>query len=739
MVPPSAPSHAIMPPSTPKPLPTAKPAKPSTALAAPTNGATPTTPAAPRYTLDASGPGGLDKLLAAEWLLTNGLGGFAMGTCAGVPARRYHALLIAAAKPPVDRIAALNAMVESVVIGTGDTAKPIDLSTFRFCGHPPLLHPQGISRLKRFEQDTTCRWTYEIREGGGGAALEVVKEITLIRAQNAAQIRYRVKRLDSDKAQPIRLRIRPLTSLRDFHALIRRGWADRFTVLGSPDGARVLFADHPTQLHLRAERAKFTTDTQWWENFFYDFDALRGQDSAEDLFSPGEFSLNLNASEPHADCIIQASIAPMAMITQTQRGATGILMPVTSARTPSDQQAIAALATAADAFVVAKTSPGTGQLDQASIIAGYPWFADWGRDSSISLPGLMLATGRLDEARRTLLAFASHRRNGIVPNVFNDRTGEPEYNTVDASLWFILGACAFRKAGGERAAWDGHLAPACLDIIAHYRRGTEFNIAMDPLDKLITAGTSATQLTWMDAKRDGITFTPRHGKAIEINALWHAALKELAEAIRETDATIGANLNDLAGAVGRSIRGVFWNPRTSCLYDCLTPSDSGPGWNPTPDIRPNQLFAVSLPHSPLSIEQQRAVVAIVRERLLTPYGIRTLDPADPRYQGRYEGNLFERDRAYHNGTAWPWLLGPYAEAVLRIGNFSDAAKREARSALEPILAEMSSPPTRGGWHGPSGCLGQIAEIYDGDGPQRPQGCPAQAWSIAEVLRVMLML
>jgi predicted glycogen debranching enzyme len=400
--------------------------------------------------------------------------------------------------------------------------------------------------------------------------------------------------------------------------------------------------------------------------------------------------------------------------------------------------AIAALAAASDAFVVARASPGTGELDQTSIIAGYPWFADWGRDTSVSLPGLMLATGRLDEAKRTLLAFASHRRNGIVPNVFNDRTGEPEYNTVDASLWFILGACAFRKATvkGDRAAWDGHLAPACLDIVSCYRRGTDFNIAMDPQDKLITAGTSATQLTWMDARRDGVTFTPRHGKAIEINALWHAALCELGEAIRDTDAAMGASLRDLAAAVGKSIRTLFWNERMGCLYDCLAPSDGGsPGWTPTQDVRPNQLFAVSLAPSPLTIEQQRGVLTVVRERLLTPYGVRTLDPADPNYRGRYEGNLFERDRAYHNGTAWPWLLGPYAEAVLRVGGFTDAARREARGVLEPILAEMSISPTRGG---PRGCVGQIAEIYDGNAPQRPQGCPAQAWSVAEVLRVTLM-
>jgi predicted glycogen debranching enzyme len=705
-----------------------------------------------RYRIDAAGPGGIDKLLNTEWLLTNGLGGFAMGTCAGVPARRYHALLIAAAKPPVGRVVALNAMVESVTLAPrSNSSRAFDLSTFRFRGVPPLLHPGGMSLLRSFEQDLTCRWTYEVR--GPEIAVEIVKELHLLDGVNAVQVRYALRRLEGDGRHDVQLRVRPLTGLRDFHGLIRRSWADRFSVASSSDGARVAFEGQSTQLHLGSDLAKFRADGQWWNEFFYQYDADRGQDCVEDLFSPGEFVFEVAGGERTARCVIQAGAAPMAIADASRdlhaRGERlGRMFEATAASraegsgplSTSDRGAIAALVAASDAFVVARCSPGTGELDQASVIAGYPWFADWGRDTSISLPGLMLATGRLEDARRTLLAFASHRRNGIVPNVFNDQTGEPEYNTADASLWFILGACAFHRHGGDRSGWDGHLAPACLDIVTHYRRGTEFNIAMDPLDKLITAGTNATQLTWMDAKRDGVAFTPRHGKAVEINALWHAALRELSAAMHDSDPAIGAHLRDLADAVGRSIRGLFWNARASCLFDTLRPADNGsPAWIPVPDIRPNQLLAVSLPHSPLTVEQQRAVLSCIRERLLTPYGLRTLDPADPRYQGRYEGNLFERDRAYHNGTAWPWLLGPYAEAVLRVGKFSEQARREARAALAPILAEMASSPTRSGWGGPCGCIGQIAEIYDGDGPQRPQGCPAQAWSIAETLRVMLMI
>ena len=730
---------------------------PASAPVAPAPAATrPPTPAGfapPVYTLNTSGAGGLDKLLNTEWVLTNGLGGFAMGTAAGVPARRYHALLIAAANPPVGRVAALNAMVETIEVAgdKGAKAKAFDLTTFRFCGHPPLLHPTGTSRLKSFTQELTARWVYEVREPS--IAVEVTKEVHLLDRVNAVQVRYTVKRLAGDGKGAITLKVRPLTSLRDFHGLIRRSWADRFSVTSSASEAHVRFDGQPTQLHLRADRATFTAEGQWWSDFFYQSDAERGQDYVEDLFSPGVFTLSIGSDEAVAECVVQAAIDPIAMA-DAKRDLTlrrerlaamhaAALMsrqaPATPA-SPADNATIAALVAGSDAFVVARRTPGSGaagSLDQTSIIAGYPWFADWGRDTSISLPGLLLSTGRLEDARRTLTAFASHRRNGIVPNVFSDQTGEPEYNTADASLWFILGACAYRRAAKDRAAWDGLLAPACLDIITHYRRGTEFNIAMDPQDKLITAGTNATQLTWMDARRDGVTFTPRHGKAVEINALWHAALRELALAMHDADPILCANLTQLAGVAAQSFRTLFWNAKLGCLYDTLTPGDGdAPAWVPQPDIRPNQLFAVSLPHSPLTIEQQRSVLTCVRERLLTPYGIRTLDPADPRFFGRYEGNLFERDRAYHNGTAWPWLLGPYAEALLRVGQFNEQSKKEARAALQPILAEMQSTPTRSG---PAGCIGQIAEIYDGAAPQRPQGCPAQAWSIAEALRVMLMI
>lgn len=696
--------------------------------------------------------------LATEWLLTDGRGGFAMGTVAGVPTRRYHALLIAATKPPVGRVAMLNATVDRLVVGPGaPEARAIDLSSFRFAGDPGSLHPDGAGRAVRFRKGLGVEWAFDLpaarvtrslhlhREGGPvGATLRYVVERPVPRLPGGAD------------AVPLRLCVRPLVSMRDFHALVRRAWADRFVVTPGAGAPACRVERDGLVLHLRADRGAFVHEPQWWFDFLYAADAQRGQDCVEDLYSPGEFTLDVPPDQGRAELLVRASLADLPAPTiaeiEFEREGRGRRLARAAASirargvpsSPGLPGAIDALTVAADDFVVSRAdAPGPAGTPAASVIAGYPWFSDWGRDTFISLPGLMLVTGRLDEALATLLAFAAHRRDGLIPNVFDDRTGQAEYNTVDAPLWFIQSACSWLEAGGERAAWRERLAPVCLDIIAHYRKGIggEANIAMDPFDRLVTAGTGATQLTWMDARRDGVVFTPRHGKAVEVNALWISGVRRLSDALAPDDPQQAANLNDLAESAARSFRAAFWNEQDRCLYDVLAPSDSERGpvaWRPDASIRPNQVFAVSLPHSPLTAEQQAAVVSCVRSRLCTPRGVRTLDPADPRYRARYEGSLFDRDGAYHQGTAWPWLLGPLAEAVLRSGGFSAQARREALDLLRPLLDTLDpakfTPGPRGG-----GCPGQIAEIYDGGEPQRPQGCPAQAWSVAEVLRVLTLI
>lgn len=737
---------------------------------------------------------GVDRLLNTEWLLTNGLGGFAMGTALGAPTRRYHALLTCATKPPLGRILALSAMIETLEITSETPGTPtspntpstqtIDLSTFQFAAHPsPILHPRGDAFLVRFECDLSARWTWEIHLPG--ERITIRKQVYLFERQNVACVRYAIERESAPAAtgpasgssllptppHRVMLKARPLVPLRDFHAINRRPSAGDYLVTPALD--HVDIAHDNLTLRLHSDSMSFSHQPLWWDNVFYAIDASRHQECVEDHFSPGVFMLDLQSYDRTTSAKIQASlvhqgasekfmeIAPDLIRRRARLGAslaharqhTGT---VATKPSPSDDAILPALIAAADQFVVARRqtaalaplapAPASAKSpDDVSTIAGYPWFSDWGRDTFIALPGLMLATGRFDEARKTLLAFITHQRAGLIPNVFNDQTGHAEYNTVDASLWFVHSACEYLKATSDRTTFDSKLAPACLDIISAYRKGTEFNIAMDPMDKLVTAGSHSTQLTWMDASRDGVVFTPRFGKPVEINALWHNALRALAEALAPTGSSASANLLDLANTVARSFRAAFWNPADSSLFDCLVPDEGagripgsgsagGPGWRPIDEVRPNQLFAISLPHSPLSKIEQQGVLACVKARLLTPKGVRTLDPADPRFRPRYQGTLFERDGAYHQGTAWPWLLGPYAEGVLRVGEFAPAARAEARAALAPILDQLISPT-----NGEQGaCLNQIAEIYDATAPQRPQGCTAQAWSVAEILRVLLL-
>lgn len=683
-----------------------------------------------------------------------------MGTAAGVPTRRYHALYIAATKPPVGRVAMLNTTVDQLIVNP-DTpqALPIELSSFRFAGAGDQLHPDGASRVSRFSKSAAVSWTYDL------PAARITRSLAIERGQTGAGgqpapgfalLRYTIDRNStpgarSATAAPFRLTVRPLVSLRDFHGLIRRDWADRFNVT-TPRIAACRIDRDGTAVCLSAGGGRFVHDPQWWFSFFYAEDADRGQDCVEDLFSPGTFAMDVAPGTKQTELLIRIGIDDVAApntedwtrtlaAAESRRSHAAAAVRSLTPRAESEVSGwLHALAAAADDFVVARQASHDDAATGTSIIAGYPWFSDWGRDTFISLPGLLLMTGRHAEARATLLAFAAHRKGGLIPNVFDDRTGEAEYNTVDGSLWFVQAACTYVERTNDRTAWREHLAPACLDIINHLRRGTDFNIAMDPFDKLITAGTSATQLTWMDARRDGVVFTPRHGKAVEINALWISGLRRVAALLTKDDAAQAANLGDLAEAASRSFRTKFWNESAACLFDVLTPSDSerGPAsWTPDASIRPNQIFAVSLPGSPLTIDQQRAVVACVRASLLTPRGVRTLHPADSRYRSRYQGSLFDRDGAYHQGTAWPWLLGPLAEGVLRVGGFTDAARRDALGTLRPILTTLEpGSPNR---NDEAGCPGHIAEIYDAEAPQRPQGCPAQAWSVAELLRVLVMI
>ena len=706
------------------------------------------------------GPGAAAGLTSTEWLLTDGAGGFAMGTVAGAPTRRYHAWLIAATTPPVGRISMLASCAEWLV-EAGDPARRHDLSTFLF---PGSRSPRGEESLVRFEAGATIKWVYELPTSSGIA--RVTRELLLVRRGDgeaspstppSCTVRYTVENAPAGS----RLVVRPLVSMRDFHGLLQgRQCPDRFLVvegagrvaldvaakfgpLGPGAGANA----SPT-LNLAIDGAEFSSVPEWWYDFEYPIESSRGQDCREDLFSPGEFSVAVAAGAKREPVTVElrAWVGGSAAIAREL----GVLYAAQAARAPrrlssalathavADSElmrAISRLAVAADQFVVKRDvgqSTAAGPRETSvSVIAGYPWFSDWGRDTMICLPGLMLATGRFDEARKTLETFARLRRDGLIPNWF-DNAGNAEYNTVDGALWFIHAACRYAEAAGEKIL-DHEVGRACLDIVGAYRAGTVHSIRMDE-DGLITAGDAGTQLTWMDAKRDGFIFTPRYGKPVEVNALWYNALRSLADLFQRERPADTHDLSELADRVGASFRAGFWNQRAGCLNDVLVPERGS--WRPDGRTRPNQIFAVSLPHSPLTPEQQASVVDCVRRKLLTPVGLRTLSPGDPGYLGRFRGNLFERDRAYHNGTVWPWLLGPFAEATMRIADFSKESQREAYELLRPVLAELDSAH-------PGCLLGQLPEVYDGDDrpdePRQPGGCPAQAWSIAEPLRVLALL
>jgi predicted glycogen debranching enzyme len=685
-------------------------------------------------------PHPLETLARTEWLLTNGLGGFAMGTALGAPTRRYHGLLVASLRPPVQRVLTLGHLAETLILRPGTPGEQrADLSVFRF--RPGELHPRGDQYLAEFRKDRSVHWIYRVRSGGTEHTLH--KQVTMVRGRNAVGVRYVL----SGPEASARLVIHPLVALRDFHSLIlretNREW---FRTESSPTNPRTLLVQSPAgRLFLQADRAMFHREEQWWYNFQYDLERDRGYDYLEDLFRPGTFVADLIASPAGAELTLSAgadSDLPVDVPAEhAARGAReeGLIRAAAARGRVPKGDAFPRLVVAADDFVVRRVNPpraseGPGAAeappDRVSIIAGYPWFADWGRDSMIATPGLLLATGRHDEARDVLRTFAGARSAGLIPNLFDDYTGRAAYNTVDASLWFIHACGEYLRATGDRAAFDDEFLPACRDIVAAYLHGTQFGIRADPADDLIAAGDPSTQLTWMDAKRDGIAFTPRHGKPVEVNALWYHALATLAELTATADPAWSADLAALRDRVGESFRRAFWNPHRDCCYDALTPE--GGGWAPQGEVRPNQLLAVSLRHSPLTPAQQRAVVRVCTERLLTPHGLRTLEPGDARYRGRYRGRMFDRDAAYHNGTAWPWLLGPYAEALLRSEHFSDAARERARDAVRPLLAYLDAD-----------LPGQLPEVFDADDlpgdPQRAGGCPAQAWSVAEVLRVLLLI
>jgi predicted glycogen debranching enzyme len=650
------------------------------------------------FTIETNGQ--LEPHIKQEWLLTNGLGGFAASTEVGCNTRRYHGLLCAATLPPVGRIMALNRLGEILNLD-GDADRLLELSINQF---PNRFHPRGDRYLRRFDLNDTARWEFEV-EG-----VRVVKELQFLWLQNVTVIRYTI---EPNRKRPVQFSVLPFTSLRDFHSL-RRAQGANFEATSSDRQVKV--ADGQQAVYVSSDTGVFRASPAWWYGHFYEIERERGQDDTEDLFNPGRFVIE---GDGPMSLVLWASMNPLEKpdwdaelgkrrdAIQSASTDPENLAAEPSMLSGSESVVVKKLVRAANDFVVYRKTPDG--RDGTTIIAGYPWFADWGRDTMISLPGLLLVPGRFHQAREVLGVFASYVSEGMIPNVFDDYSNEPHYNTVDASLWFIHAAFEYLRLSHDSHTFETVLHPACRAILDGYRKGTRYHIRMDEADGLITQGDATTQLTWMDAKHEGIVFTPRQGKPVEINALWYHALVLMGE-------------NDLAARARESFQQTFWISPFRGLYDVVE------GSRRDSSIRPNQIFAVSLPNSPLTADQQSAVVEVVRRELLTPMGLRTLSRSDPRYHGRYDGVQRNRDEAYHNGAVWPWLIGGFLDAYLRVNNDGPAARAQATRWLEPLIGQMNTA-----------CIGQIHEICEGDEPYRPVGCFAQAWSVAEVLRLAVRL
>lgn len=632
----------------------------------------------------------LDRALHLEWLETNGIGGFASSTVVGANTRRYHGLLIAATQPPVGRMLLLSKLDEEVFL----EGERYDLAINQY---PGVFHPRGDLYLQEFRIDPFPTYLYRI----GDLLLE--KSLFLVDGENTVCVRY--KALEGE----CRLIVNPLIAFRDFHATTHENNEIRKEVFF--EQGRVVLTPYPglPSLVLAHNAEQAERRSEWFYRFEFEREKERGLDFQEDLYHPVSLQFSLSSSRDAV--IVGSTIERSALCYEDLRKQEVKRREAVAASSPQRSGFAEDLTRAADQFLVRRQGLWT-------VIAGYPWFSDWGRDTMIALPGLTLTRKRFDLARQILETFAASLNQGMLPNRFPDVGEAPEYNTVDATLWFFEALRAYVEVSGDIAFVRESLYSRLKEVIAHHVKGTRYGIHVDH-DGLLCCGEEGVQLTWMDAKVGNYVVTPRGGKPVEIQALWYNALRVLQSfASAFEDSSYVLTLRTLAAKARCSFLGKFWNEQESCLYDVVD------AWGRDAAIRPNQIFAVSLPYSMLPQDKSRKVVEVVERELLTPLGLRTLSPRDSRYRGVYEGDSYSRDIAYHQGTVWPWLLGPFLRAYRKV--FSEAECRQKASQTLEVFRASSHLY----------CLGQVPEIADGNAPYAPKGCFAQAWSVAELLRII---
>ena len=655
-----------------------------------------------------------DPMPRREWLVTNGLGGYSSSTVAGVVTRRYHGLLVAALPAPLGRVVMLNHLLERVRVRGGH---PLWLGDEDEVAGPNAADREG--HLTEFRLDRGLPvWRYAFN------GVEIEKRILMPYGQNTVHVTYELVSGEG----PVRLTLRPSVHFRSYEAAVDAASTQKYILTALDTGYELESSADipPLRLVLHGQAAALTLDARGKTGVPYQMEANRGYESVGSLWSPGYFRADLVPDRPvtlvastEAWETVHALTPGAAALAEAERRRSLLAL----AGRPDGTDFAAELVLAADQFVITPA----GRVEESAraraageeirtIIAGYHWFTDWGRDTMISLEGLTLCTGRTREARYILRTFGEYVRHGLIPNMFPDKAREGLYHTADATLWFFHAVDRYVRRTGDRETLR-RLLPTFLEITRRHIEGTEFGIKVDPGDGLLRQGAAGYQLTWMDAKVDDWVVTPRRGKAVEINALWYNALRLLDSWMRELQTSDDGGL-DVVGHASRardSFNRRFWSERAGHLFDVVD-GDQGDDLA----CRPNQVLAIALDHPVLDRERWRPVMDTVRDRLLTPVGLRSLAPGHADYKAKYYGDLRARDAAYHQGTVWGWLIGPFVDAWLKV--YPDDMKGAGR-LLEGFERHLSEA-----------CVGSISEIFDAEEPYVPRGCVAQAWSVAEVLR-----
>lgn len=625
-----------------------------------------------------------------EWLETNGLGGWSSSTIINAHTRRYHGLFVAAINPPTDRMVVLSKLEETIVCND----KRIGLGCNLY--NEDVIHPNGHHYLQAFTKSIFPEWIYKAGD------IEIRKNIAMIHGENTVVVVYDI--IKSPTA--FTLELLPLMAARGYHSLIHAGPQMHWDV----DFSNGLFHNRPdgnANVYINIPGSSYQHAPQWFNNFKYSEEKSRGLDFTEDLFNHGIFSVGLKQGDSLGIIISTEDPAgknAFELVKQEEKRRNALL------EGQPENETVQQLVLAADQFIVKRND------DLKTVIAGYHWFTDWGRDTMISLPGLTLSTGRFDDAKKIIAAFAQSVSMGMLPNRFQEKE-PPEYNNVDGTLWYFIAVYKYLQTTGDRDFVLNKILPVLKEIIGWHFKGTRFSIHVDE-DGLLYSGEKGQQLTWMDARIGNWVVTPRMGKPVEIQALWYNALKIFAELLSlNNPGSEQLFIETTASKAKQNFNEKYWYAEGGYLYDNIDEHDK-----PSTELRPNQLFAVSLPFELIDDKERRSlIVRAVEENLYTAVGLRSLSPNNAQYISRYGGDQFQRDSSYHQGTVWSWLLGAYVDTLMKMEN----GKQKAENLIQRFK-----------YHSNEGCIGSVSEIFDADAPHHPRGCVAQAWGVSEILRVI---